>query len=542
MAYKKGLFKDNVPKPLGLFTLIFCLIPLLMVNGVYVTNIQDMTGNWGTMSEHITFANYASMAGMVSVYPLLLRVKGLMKSKDILVGALLLQVLLSIVCASTTYVPLIIIASFFIGFFKMMAMMEIILPMMFVISPKGDRARFYSVFYPASVLLGQGGAWLSGYLAYQYQWQYMYYIMAGLLLLAVIAVVLTFHNERAARKIPLYQVDWLSLTLFAAILMIFSYIFVYGKYEDWLGSPAIQGAAVILPLFIIWFVRRQLHTRRPFISFEVLRYRNVRLALFLMVLMQLLYSSTNVQSAFTTSFLKLSALDNMTLNLWMLVGASISGVFCLVWFRRGGSFKMVIFLGFLSLTLYYVLVYFLFSPGTNAEAFYLPIAFKGASLLLLYVGIALLAADKMPMMNMLNGAMMLLVIRNILAPVMFTAMYGNMLYTHNVQHVSDLAVTIDSYNPLASQSFTQTLDGAMYTGKSVVESQALASQSLNGKVQLQAMLISCKEIFGIGSIASLLILGFVLIVPMQEEKRKRWNQFKARFNKQQAATLVNLAE
>jgi|GEM_PF-1192931 hypothetical protein len=541
MAYKKGLFKDGVPKPVGLLVLVWCLVPLMMVNGVYVTNLQDMTGNWGTMSEHITFANYASMAGMVAVYPLLLRIKGLLKSKDILVGSLLMQALLSLFCASVGYVPAVILGSFFIGFFKMMAMLEIIIPLMFVLSPQGDRARFYSVFYPISVVIGQAGAWLSAELAYHYQWQFMYYVVAAVLVVAIIAVMLSFHGDRTARKIPLYQVDWLSFTLFAAILMIFSYIFVYGKYEDWLHSPAIQGAAVVLPLLITWFVRRQLFRKRPFIDLTVLKYRNLRLALLLMLLMQLLYSSSNVQSAFTTTFLRLSPLDNMILNTRMIWGALLAGIFCLVWFKRGGGFKPVIVLGFTCLLVQYVMCYFLVAPQTNVEAFYIPLVLKGASLLLLYVGIGLLAADKMPMLNLLNGGMMLLVVRNIAGPVLFTAMYSNMLYTHGVQHLTDLAANIDMYNPQAVQAYGQVLKGAMFSGR-VVEAPSIAAVTLNAKMQQQAILQSCKEIFGLGSILSVVIVGFALLVPMQEEKRKKWNQFKARFSRQQAATLVNLAE
>lgn len=96
MTYKSGLFKDWVPKALGLFSLFLVLVPLLVINGVYVSNIADIVGAFGIQSENIQYANYASFAGMVIAFPIVLRIKGIMKSRNILLMSLFVQIALCI--------------------------------------------------------------------------------------------------------------------------------------------------------------------------------------------------------------------------------------------------------------------------------------------------------------------------------------------------------------------------------------------------------------------------------------------------------------
>jgi len=58
-------------------------------------------------------------------------------------------------CATTDNPYVLIVCSFLIGFFKMFPMIEMILPVMFILSPTGDRGKFYAIFYPLAIGFGQ---------------------------------------------------------------------------------------------------------------------------------------------------------------------------------------------------------------------------------------------------------------------------------------------------------------------------------------------------------------------------------------------------
>jgi len=543
MAYKQGLFKDWVPRRLGLVGIFILIIPTLMINGIYINNMLDMIGSFGDLSEKIQFANYATTIGMIIVLPIIARIKGLMKSRNTLLIALFSQIITCIICAETSFFPLIVAGSVVIGATKILVMTECLLPLMFVITPNGDRARFYSFIYPLSIGFGQFGGWVSTLLAYHYQWQFMYYFMALLLAISFAITLLIFHNDRTVRRIPLYQVDWLSMLLLSIILIMLTYVCVYFKVNDGLSSVAIQINIVFIPLFSIWFIKRQYSKRRPFINLRTLKNRNVLLALLLMTLMQFLFSTGNIQSSFATTFLGLNSLDSATsINLWMIPGVIVGAVICFFWFKQNRGLKGIIFIGFSALVGYHILLYFLFYPGVNLEAFCLPVFIKGIGMMTLYAGIGLLAIDKMSITQLFPISTFLILIRSLIGPAFFSGVFSYNLYSIQLQNNGNMASTFDILNTSASNTFNTTLRGGTIQGRSFEEAQAIALQTVGGQLQLQSLLGTCKEIFGLVAISGLFILLFVMLVPMQKERRKRWDKLMATFSRQQTSKLVELIE
>ena len=148
--YNKGLFHKWVPKPIMLILIIVLLLPLLTVSGIYTGNIADMVGSLGTLPEMMSYALNATTIGMATVLPLLLRTKRYFRSKELLVGSFLGLAILSLISGTTDEPVVIIISSFFMGAFKMFGMIELVIPIMFMISPKNERGKFNSIFYPLS--------------------------------------------------------------------------------------------------------------------------------------------------------------------------------------------------------------------------------------------------------------------------------------------------------------------------------------------------------------------------------------------------------
>ena len=119
--YNRGPFADWVPKPLMLLLIIFFLFPIMTVSGVYTSVLTDLTGALATYSEYASMANNAGTIGMGIAITILMRVKMRFRSKEIIAGSSIILATLSIMCATTDNPYVLIVCSFLIGFFKMVA-------------------------------------------------------------------------------------------------------------------------------------------------------------------------------------------------------------------------------------------------------------------------------------------------------------------------------------------------------------------------------------------------------------------------------------
>ncbi len=54
-------FHNWVPKPLGIFIYVFMFVPALFISGAYTSNAGEMVGSLGIMTEHIQYANFATL-------------------------------------------------------------------------------------------------------------------------------------------------------------------------------------------------------------------------------------------------------------------------------------------------------------------------------------------------------------------------------------------------------------------------------------------------------------------------------------------------
>ncbi|QTY27202.1 hypothetical protein [Flavobacterium sp. CS20] len=181
--YNRGPFANWVPKPLMLLLIIVFLFPLIALNGVYRSNSTDISGAFATYSEYISLAYNATIIGMGVASTIAMRIKMRFRSKEIIVFCTVVLAVLSYLIATTDNVLVVIVGSFFIGFFKMFPFVEMILPVMFIISPTGERGRFYSVFYPIILCTGQYSSYLLANQVFNSNWQAPYFIIAILLLI-----------------------------------------------------------------------------------------------------------------------------------------------------------------------------------------------------------------------------------------------------------------------------------------------------------------------------------------------------------------------
>ena len=191
-----------VPQWLGIVTMFIVIFPITLLNGAYTGSMVEVSNTLGVLSEDITMAYYSASVGMAVAYPIVPKIRTIATPKTLLLTDLLLQIFFSLVCAKTGSMDVIMVCSFCMGFLKAFVMLEFIILIRPLFSPKNVRSEFYAYFYPIVFSGGQLSMAITAQLAYHYQWQHMYYFVTILLLIALLFVICFFRYARRPMHIP----------------------------------------------------------------------------------------------------------------------------------------------------------------------------------------------------------------------------------------------------------------------------------------------------------------------------------------------------
>lgn len=171
----------------------------------------------------------------------------------------------------------------------------------------------------------------------------------------------------------------------------------------------------------------------------------------------------------------------------------------------------LLFIGFSCFTLAIGLLYFNVQPTGMYEDLYLPMFLKGVGLLVLFVAIGVYAIQGLEPKQLIYNAFFIICARSALAPAVASGIMTNWLYRLQQQNLSVLSESVDALNPTASGLYNQSYAGYLAKGLSIEEAKQMALNTLYGKVQIQAITVSIKEILGYMLIIGIIILVIILL-------------------------------
>ena len=218
-------FYNWVPKPIGIIILLFFFLPILSVGGVYSVNSTEMMSGLGIISEHIQFANFVTSIGMAAFAPFLYELVCIRREKLMCIAGFALMYVFSYVCAKTDSIFLLALCSLLTGFLRMVLMMVNLFTLIKYafgmeatrnitpgMEPKDatgwnkldiEKCISQPVVYLFFMILGQMGTALTAWLAFEYEWKYVYYFMMGILLLSILILFITMPNHGFAGRFPI---------------------------------------------------------------------------------------------------------------------------------------------------------------------------------------------------------------------------------------------------------------------------------------------------------------------------------------------------
>ncbi len=533
-------FYNWVPKPIGIIILLFFFLPILSVGGVYSVNSTEMMSGLGIISEHIQFANFVTSIGMAAFAPFLYELVCIRREKLMCIAGFALMYVFSYVCAKTDSIFLLALCSLLTGFLRMVLMMVNLFTLIKYafgmeatrnitpgMEPKDatgwnkldiEKCISQPVVYLFFMILGQMGTALTAWLAFEYEWKYVYYFMMGILLLSILILFITMPNHGFAGRFPINFRKFGNVTAFCISLTCITYVLVYGKVLDWYDDPSICWATAISILFAGIFLYMDVTRRSSYFILGALRLRTIRMGALLYLLLMIINSSAMFVNVYAGVGMHLDNLQNASLANWCMVGYFIGALISIVLGSKGVHLKYLFALGFFFLALSAGFMYFEVQTAGLYERMKYPVIIRTIGMMILYALTAAYANQRMPFKYLSTWICIMLTVRMVLGPGIGGAIYSNVLQERQQHYITRYAQNVDLVNPEASASYTNTVQGMQYQGKSETEAHNMAVMSVKGRIQVQATLSAVKEMAGWTIYAGVICMIFVLVVPYPKRK------------------------
>ena len=533
-------FYEWVPRPIGILVLLLMFVPPTFSGGAYLCNIGEMSGGLGEWTEDIQLASFFTSIGMCLFPPFMVRFLQARRIKQTYLWCFLLLIPLNYICAVTTSVPMLLAACLLIGFVRIMVMLNCTFTIapyltgmdtlsMFTMKeePSADaqyllerkRTFLMPVLYFTILLISQSSNMLTAWFAYEYQWQDAYFVVIGMLLVAMLLVVCTMPNEE---KNKTYEVEWQKvpdMLLMAAALCSMAYILVYSKTLDWFYSGSIRLAVGMLLISCGAFLFRSLrYGEKSYLPLSVFSYRNVWMSM-LLFLLTMVFNSANI---FVGTFAKLSTpinnLQSASLSGWAIVGCLCGLLLSILLIAKKVRFRTLFCVAFLLMAASNTYLYFQYQTMGLFSNMILPTIFNYTGLLMLYSVVAAFGMKSLPSCHLATFVFLMIWMRNAIAPVVGSSIYANWLNHRQQYNVTRLVQTVDSENMLASNTFVQTKRMGLTGGKGTTEAEQFAVTSLKGRITVQSAIVAMKDITGQTVLLLFGTTGMVLLLPYHKKE------------------------
>lgn len=482
-----------VPRRLKPWLFIFFVLIVQFSGGVYLAAASDMVGTTALMQEDILMAGYASLVGMAINFAVIFRIKFRFSTRTQLLACGAVLISANFICAATDSVPLLVATCFVAGWFRMQATFACNSTIQLWLTPVRDMAIFFCYVYIVvdSVIQLSGIATI--YTAFFAQWEYMQWIMGGLLALMMLMVMVLLRPVRAQMFIPLLGIDWLGALLWAVFMMCFTFVCVYGNFYDWWDASEIRIATllgIVCAAINLW---RASFLHHPYVSLPALRNRNVVRATGIYLVFFTLMATEHVfEHSYAATILGMDETNLIDLNWYVFAGIVAGCTFTYFTFAlRRWRYKTMTAIGFALAAVYLGWFYFGIDYGVEKETLWLPLMVRGAaSAIISIIFLTSIVQSGLPVqvfpqaltINGFTGA--------VIGATFGPAVVGELLHHTMAKNAALL--------------------GAALTDTAADASRIPIGQ-LYGMVQEQALVVSMKEIYGWLLIAALVSLIVILV-------------------------------
>lgn len=493
----------------------FLLLALILVNSLVQFSSFSLIQNhlvsyYGVEPEDISMSIMVMYAGILTFLPVQFRLQRYFTLRSYLMGALAAGIVLNLGSFMTHSLAVFFVLRFFQGVVVAMVVGSMLMQI-FTILPReqsgviGSSLLFTGIL-TSSALIGI----LSSWVAVNMDWNYTYFGLIFLQVLALLLCYFLFHPSLKQRAYPLYQLDWAGTVFFACFSLSLAYIFIYGPKSYWFDDPGMVKMGMFSLIMLLFFLYRQLSLKRPLIDLRAFRYGKFLLGLALLLLFYGAKDTINLIYGYSGGVLGWSATDVVELALCNCAGVIIAiGVAAKLILKDRRNVPRLMLAGFFTMIGYNLWMYRYLTPNLSFGDLVLPVSLQGVGAGLIFLPVMLLTMSSIPAFTGMTGIIVCAYARFIAALNSLCGFYTlRQHYSQEYRQAFVSFLTPENQNLMERSSQYRNL--FLSKGYAPGQAQSLSTGLIEKATGLQSQLLTNRVIFLIA--AALMALAIVVIL------------------------------
>ncbi|RVT80033.1 MFS transporter [Flavobacterium sufflavum] len=520
----QSIFKSWVPNWAIIIILFVCLLHSMILLGVYTSNVTYAASFLDIEPEDLQFAMCVTYGTLLATILIESRFSNYFPAKNYLMAV---YSLIGISIISSAY-----ISNFAV--FLLLRVLEGILMALPVITirqllierfhSKNAIIIGFSFYYGALLLSTPFIMNIAVWFLDNYDWKYMLYVSGMLPILNVFLIMITFRGHRITKKIPLYQIDWISYFLVLTSILTGAYFFVYAEKKYWFESSQLVLLLIISLITAGLFVFKELSVKRPSFNFEVFRYANLRTGFLLFFLFYIsratlslchgtMYSIWNWDPSRVAGVQYINGFGNV-------IGLVLAAFFLM----KSVPTKYIFIMGFSLLAIFHFWFSFLFVPDIALSDLLIPYVLQGIGVGLLFVPLILFTTSSVPVNMAVSSGIIGVAGRFWGSTIGFCVMQNAVAFLQK-KHFLKFSQFVTANSTETQETMAKYTQGFVAKGYSPDNANSLALKKILSSISKQSTLLTNMEIYTAVGYGLLILIVFICF---NQHLKQSFNLFKSR--------------
>ena len=381
-GFSMPMMKDWVPRRIQPWIYVLTAFCFQLGGGIYLGAQDGIRGATNLMIEDVLYLLYATLAGMAVYFPMLFRMKFRFTNKQLLCGSAIVLAVCNLLTMHCQSMPVLLVLCFIAGMAKLQGTFECMSNIQLWITPRRDFAVFFPVLHIVLLTAIEGSGWLAAWFGHHFTWQMMHVFTVGTMSFVLLTqAVFCRPFCPMPQRLSLKGMDFQGALLISALILVVSYIVLYGDHFMWFDSLHMRillGVAIVLSGLVLYRLRNY---RYPYVELSLFTRRNVVPILIVTILAELAFGAEHtMEEILYSQVVRLEELTKESQYMWALPGMYLGILLDLYWLKvRKWKVWKLFGIAFISIALYGMLMYFTLDINVNIEQYRLAIFLRGFS-------------------------------------------------------------------------------------------------------------------------------------------------------------------
>ena len=380
MGFSMPMMKGWVPRRIQPWLYVLTAFCFQFGGGIYLGASEGIRGVSDFMIEDMLFLMYATLAGMAVYFPMLFRMKFRFTNRQLLCGSAVILAACNVLTMRCQSMPVLMAVCFIAGMAKIQGTFECMSNIQLWITPRRDFAVFFPVLHVILLTAIEGSGWLAAWFAHHFTWQMMHVFTIGTMMFVLLTQAICCRPFcPMPQRLSLKGIDFQGALLISALMLVVSYIMVYGDHFMWFDTLRMRillGVALVLLGVVLYRLR---YYRYPYVELSLFKHRNIVPVLIVTLFAELAFGAEHtMEEILYSEVVRLEELTRESQYMWALPGMYLGILFDLYWLKvRKWKVWKLFGIAFICIAFYGMLMYFTLDINVNIEQYRLAVFLRG---------------------------------------------------------------------------------------------------------------------------------------------------------------------